>query len=466
MRGVSRFFLTCAGLLLIGSAARCAGQSIPIPEYFGTYAVVDGQLLRLDGKTLNPRRTTTVRFASYTTDQQIQAGQPAALAPQSIQVPVFPADLKIVVYDNDSPNTEFQLRSLVFVKSMSLSRMNDIRPDRIRPSYPVNGWDNSGGDIAYFSGYPKQEFEFRFKPVAGHTNMVIAGLDDKLSPGVYRLSRNEGPMAETPLGAGNGIVFAVEPVSQGEATQCKNLTMVSYIAASQSKYSACTDSSPDSSSGVLPSQPPLSPVGGAGTIPGTATTCSDYDGCMRTGLAAYRSHDWESATAAFTTASQQRPSNGDPWVWKGRVLLQDGQQHHVEELAGLWDKGLALGARIVLGTCHEKTFQPCERGDLVLSKDNVSFLARGNVPEVSATPASIQPGRILDNSAVAHISYSFKLENQNFAVNFFPPGVPCSVNLMVQCPPEGIAKQLILAQYVSQVLPKLISGSLGTGVVN
>ena len=318
------------GILLTVFSQAISGQSVPVPEYYGTYAVVDGHLLRLEAKTFHPR-TTSVDFATYSTEEGIEAGQPAALAPKSVQVPVFPANLKLVVYENGSPNTDFHLDSLVFVKNMALSQMNRIPQNRIRPSYPVNGWDNSGGDYQTFTGYPKEGFEFRFKPVAGHPDMVVAGLDDPLPPGIYRLFRNnEDSTTATLLGGGTGLVFAVEPVSEGEARECRNLTMSNFIAPSQSKYSACADSSSTNSSGAPLNQPPSPPAGESASISVSSTAaCSDYNACMKAGLAGYQSTDWNGSSAAFEAATRLQPTAGVPWFWLGNILLRDGQPHQV-----------------------------------------------------------------------------------------------------------------------------------------
>jgi hypothetical protein len=180
---------------------------------------------------------------------------------------------------------------------------------------------------------------------------------------------------------------------------------------------------------------------------------------MGAGRRATAAHDWDGASADFQAAAGQRLTSGDAWMWLGRTLLLDGRTHRVEELAGPWDKALTLGARIMIAACHERTLQPCERGDLVLSKDSVAFLARGTEPVFSTPPSGVEPGKILNNPGAAHVSYSFKAAGKNYAVDFFPPGIQCAANLMVQCPPDGIAKQLFISQYVAQALPKLVSGA-------
>jgi hypothetical protein len=208
----------------------------------------------------------------------------------------------------------------------------------------------------------------------------------------------------------------------------------------------------------VPDGPPL-PSG----VSNTSSACGDFTNCMRSAMNAYKSRDWVTASTQFREAANQNLKSGEPWIWLGRIVLMDEQQHRQSELSDAWDKALSLGSRIMIGACHELTFRPCERGDLVLSKDSIAFLVRGTDTVISTPPGNVKPGKVFNNAGAAHITYSFKSEGKNFVVDFFPPGIQCNVNLMVQCPVEGISKQLLLAQYVSQVLPKLASGVLVSG---
>jgi hypothetical protein len=223
----------------------------------------------------------------------------------------------------------------------------------------------------------------------------------------------------------------------------------------------------DTASATIASAEPPAPVSSVGGAPLAGTpsnvapsACGDYDGCFKAGLASYQRTDWSAASAAFTAATQQQPTKGEPWYWLGVVLLRDGQPHTAGELAGFWDKSLSLGAPVVIAACHERGFQPCERGELWLSKTAISFRVGRDQQLFSVPPSEVEPGRLLNNSAAAHISYGFKVSGKNYVFDFEAPGVQCVHNLMVQCPADGTMKQLIIAQYVSQALPKLASGAL------
>jgi hypothetical protein len=191
---------------------------------------------------------------------------------------------------------------------------------------------------------------------------------------------------------------------------------------------------------------------------GAATSaCSDYDACMTAGQQASAAHDWNGASAAFRAATTLRPASGDPWVLLGRVLLLDGRNHQVEELAGPWDRALSLGATIMIDACHERTIRPCDRGDLVLSRNSIAFLFRGTESIFSLPPNAVESGQVLNNPAVAHVAYIFKSAGRSYAIDFFPPGFQCTGKIVVQCLGDGTARQLLIAKYVSQALPKLAS---------
>lgn len=455
-------FLIAAVLFPTFSSHVCFSQSAPVPEYFGTYVNLEGHLLRLDGKTFNPAKTTTVRLADLKNENSFMAGQPGTVQPKDIQVPIFPANLKLVVYADDDPNTEFELESLLYVKNLTTFGANG---GGIGQTFLVNGWDDSWNLAAVrrFSGLPSQDIELQYKPVSGQKNMIVAGLDEALPPGVYRLKREEGGLATSLMGSG-GLIFAVEPLREGELGRCINMAVqLSNMGNVGPKYTPCSNSAASNASGTAPEEPSSTTNEDNSNIPtGAPAACSDYDSCFKAGLAGYQRADWSAASADFAAATQEQPTRGEAWYWLGVVLLRDGQPHQASELSRFWDKALSLGGSVTIPACHERAFQPCERGNLRLSAKLISFNSSGNSQLLSAAPNEIEPGRVLNNSLAGHISYGIKIDGKNYAFDFVPPGLDreCTFNLMVQCPADGLARQLLLAQYVSQTLPELVSGAL------
>jgi hypothetical protein len=442
------------------------GQSVPVPEYFGVYAVVDGKLLKLDGQEVRAEKNATVRLGQRMGVGNVVQHQPATMPPKTVQIPEFPADLKIVIYAQagglQSPldiAKTIHLESLVFVRTLTI---DTGWPSAIKRSDPENGWDSGDAvELAVVAGGEHaRELEFLVKPMPGQKDMVIAGLQDKLKPGVYRLTLGQRD-AFMPASLQGGMLIVVQPVAQGESGKCVDALVTYNMSMSNTKYTSCAGAAVNT-----PAPSSVDPAGGrtgGGTV--AAASCNGYDACFQAGMAAYKAKDWSTANADFQAAASQRPTSGEPWVWLGRILFMDNQPHQQADLTNVWDKALSLGTQIMIGACHELTLRPCERGDLALSTKSVAFLANGSQEVFSAAPADITPGRILNNAAAMHISYSLKVANKNYAIDFIPLGTQgCQFNLMVQCPPEGVTKQVVLAQYVSQVLPKLARGALTASV--
>lgn len=441
------------------------GQSLPIPEYFGVYAVVDGKLLKLDGQEVHAEKLTTVRMGQRLGVGNVVQRQPAAMPPKSIQVPELPADLKIIIYAQaggaQSPldiAKTLHLEALAFVRTLTI---DTGWPSGIKRSDPENGWDT--GDAVELAGVAggehARELEFLTKPMPGQKDMVVAGLADKLRPGVYRLTLGQREFF-MPASMQGGMLFGVQPVSQGESGKCVDALMTYAMSMSNTKYTSCAGAA------VNTPPPSVNPSGDGGSgSTAAASSCNSYDTCFQGGIAAYRAKDWSTATANFKAAASQRPISGEPYIWLGRILFMDNQPHRQSDLSDVWDKALSLGSQIMIGACHELTLRPCERGDLALSAKTVSFLANGSQAVFSAAPGEITPGRILNNPAGMHVSYSMRVANKNYAIDFIPLGTEgCQFNLMVQCPQEGITKQQVMAQYVSQTLPKLANGTLAAKV--
>lgn len=190
----------------------------------------------------------------------------------------------------------------------------------------------------------------------------------------------------------------------------------------------------------------------------TTSTCGDYSGCFNAAMSAYKSRDWPSATAGFQSAANQRSTSPDPWVWLGRIVLQDGGSHTIEELAQLWGKALSLGADIVIEACRERTLQACQAGHLTLNARSIAFTANGSGPVFTASPKEITPGRIIENQFASYIVYRLKVGGKNNNLIFIPLRGACTFDVLVKCSREANDEQLFLSQYVTQALEELARG--------
>jgi len=59
---------------------------------------------------------------------------------------------------------------------------------------------------------------------------------------------------------------------------------------------------------------------------------------------------------------------------------------------------------------------------------------------------------------MAHVSFGLRVDGRNYNFDFLPFGVACQTQLFVQCPQQGIAQQLAVANYFSTTIPKLATG--------
>ena len=186
--------------------------------------------------------------------------------------------------------------------------------------------------------------------------------------------------------------------------------------------------------------------------------CGNYDQCLKAGISIFQS-DQEGALSDFQAAANQKPTDGEPWIWIGMVYLASGRNSEATLMA---DKALNLGYPLAIGVCHEKSFRPCERGMLSLTRQKVSFTAVGTSEALFAVPPSqITVEGVLAPPGLGHTSFRLKADGKHYNFEFIPLGVACQTQLFLQCPPQGMAQQLTMAKYVVQTIPKLASGELG-----
>ncbi len=433
-------------------------ESVPVPEYFGIYAVVEGKLVKLDAQQVHTEHTVSVRLGQRNGVGNILQGQSVG-GSTTAQIAGFSPNLRIVVFSQpsglESPldvAKSLHLESLVFVRNLTV---DTGWPNNVRRSGLENGWDSGEAPelLGIASGDRSKQLEFLIRPMAGHQDMVIAELPNALTPGVYRLSVGE----RDPFFGRGGFLFAVEPVADGENSKCVNALVTYSMNMSNSKYTPCSGNQQTATSSTS-NQSAMSSSAQTASAATASGACGDYDGCMRAGQSAFRSEDWQTAVSSFQTAANQRANSSDPWVWLGRTYLRNGQN---QDVPAAWDKALQLGGSLIIGACHERAFQPCERGDLSLSSTAVAFLINGSQTAFSVAPSQVSAKGVLNNTAMGHVSFGLQIEKKKYNFEFLPLGVTCQIQLFVQCPQEGTAQQLTVANYISRSIPALASGALG-----
>jgi hypothetical protein len=201
-----------------------------------------------------------------------------------------------------------------------------------------------------------------------------------------------------------------------------------------------------------PGQPAAVPTPGA---PPTAS-CGDYDACLRAGMSAFRYANWPAAISNFQAAAGLRPTSAVPWAGLSGGYLRTGQ---MQNLIQAWEKTLSLGGKILIPVCHELAFRPCDRGILWVSANSVAFRDIENRTIFSVPPSQVIAKGVSNNSTMAYASFGLRVGGRNYDFDFVPFRAGCRTQLFVQCPPQGVAQQLAVANYVEQTIPKLASGA-------
>jgi hypothetical protein len=278
-------------LLATGFAFSQTSEQIPVPEYYGIYAVISGKLVKLDSQQIRPEETVRVRLGQRNGVGNILQGS-AVAASTIAEIAKFTPDLKIIVFSQSSGMQSsldvaksLHLESLVFVRNLMV---DTGWPNNVRRSGPENGWESGDAPelLGMASGDHSKLLEFLIKPMPGHQDMVVAVLPEKLKPGVYRLRAGEGD----PFSGRQGFLFAVDPVADGEISKCVDALVTYSMNMSNSKYTACGvargSSSPASSATASSSS------GAPSSMTNPSAACGGYDECLHAGQIAFRSTDW------------------------------------------------------------------------------------------------------------------------------------------------------------------------------
>ncbi len=196
-------FFLIAFCAMITSAAE-----VPVPEFFGTYAVFGDKLLGLDVSTSTAEpRMVSVEFALRASPTDLIDGKPAATR-RTMQIPEAPPTIKFIVFIQASG----VMTSMVAAKDMRLAALpyvmmlknNSGWPSSVRRSAMANGWDPVFGD----------QIELLLKPVPNHSDMVIAQPAKPLIPGVYRIAGGT---------LDHSFKFAVGSVETAKEGHCVNM---------------------------------------------------------------------------------------------------------------------------------------------------------------------------------------------------------------------------------------------------
>jgi hypothetical protein len=190
------------------------------------------------------------------------------------------------------------------------------------------------------------------------------------------------------------------------------------------------------------------------TIP--SPPCGEYEICLKSGISALTSSQWDLAIADFKGATVLDASRPSAWAWLGAAYLSSGQK---EQAPDLWDKALRLGGPIVFPACWERKIGYCRNGSFRLGRDEVSFTNSAGEKVFGAAASQVSAKGAINNPLNAQAGFRVEAGGKNYDLDFVPVGLTCNRGAIVQCPPEGTTQQLAVASYVSRTIPKLGSGT-------
>jgi tetratricopeptide (TPR) repeat protein len=451
LSGRSLFQLSAAALV---SSALPAAWCQALPEFFGTYAVIDGKLAPMIGGrgTFTPSQTS------------LQVYNFQKMATDSENVFVFDGgEVHFLVFDAAvaDASASVELYKLPFARNLI------TRPDGLAQVGGLLNQISGRGGQPQNAASPMQKYvvakadalkvELLQKPVPGQPQMVQLVPASRLDAGVYSLfavrmqggqSFIMGQLFE--LKSGSETPYCIDLAVTGGfggAIDASDERMARPYYLAKENYVACGASN-------MPSAPPT-PNPPAGIVPNSnlapAACGNEYIGCVSAGRNAMSTMDWEGAITDFRAAANLNQTSPDPWLALGRIYQRTGQR---EELSKAWDKAIALGGTLALTACLGRAPKFCQRGTLSLSGGSIAFAVNGKLV-FSASPAEVTPDPALNGH-----EYSFQAAGIRYTFDFFPVVVNCAYNkAMVLCPPEGVSQQMILAQYASQALLRLARGA-------
>lgn len=196
------------------------------------------------------------------------------------------------------------------------------------------------------------------------------------------------------------------------------------------------------------------PTGGASPPASTLVSSTDYFSFLRMGSSAFESSEWDQALAYFQKASALEPTRPDAWAAMGRAYLASGQYG---EIPAAWDKALGLGGSLTFAVCHAG-FACGDVGNFLLSVKETSFVNKKGEKEFAAAPSAITSVKAASHGLGSTYYWQFEFERKNYRFYYIPIGIQCRGNFI--CPEPGLTQQTVVADYISQTIPKLASGVL------
>lgn len=429
---------TLTALVSFVSLRSVLAASPPKPEYYGTYAVVDGKLLGID-----------VSWSTHTPPKQqvsVLAGLWPARSIAKVDIVELSSGLQFLFYfENTGLVTPMTAASQASLRSMYFKRRKttwngNVRPPQLEKTETANYWDVADGNL-----------EILLKPVDGKPQMVLGVPAKPLTAGLYRFSIGK-----------DTLLFSVGSLEAARRTSCFDEAATYVVALWDTKLTPCDQVNPGGQGDRA--SPSAGQPGSEGARQGAMSTkCNGFDACMRDSIGSINNQDPVSALECATRASELRPSDPRPLNLKAVAHLVLGDFEQAEA-----DLDAAYRIRPTLGwrACLEK--QPdrqmlgglvgggCQLGSFQISDQKLTFLDENGKAQETWAPSSAKSS-VAENAASSGggtvVPLVLSDGARTYRLHFVPSSIDgCRRSAEYVCPARGLSEQRFVAEYMQKKL--------------
>jgi hypothetical protein len=229
MRGI--FLFACLAFAAAQAAVAQRREPVPVPEYYGIYALMSGKLfgIGLPKLTMTPEQTEIKIGQPSSGDEVMQGGPPVHVTNRNVLV--LSRDVQFLVFAESSSGlpmpsvaSELKLEQLAYVRNATIQT---AWPKAVQRTAVEEAWDTGAtaeyANLARATGMSNRTLtgrvELLVKPGQGQSNITIAVPANQLTPGLYLLTGMDVSFQNH-----FSLFFAVQPIAEGERTTCIDVT--------------------------------------------------------------------------------------------------------------------------------------------------------------------------------------------------------------------------------------------------
>ncbi|HUU46248.1 MAG TPA: tetratricopeptide repeat protein [Acidobacteriota bacterium] len=447
-----------AVLLLLSSVFPHVAQSqIPIPEYYGTYAVQDDGLIALsEGRsTIEPEK---IVVDIYSLKEGGKVRFEVTGVSSNARFMVFRRALEEYIQSAKLfkiPHIRNWISGLDPVAG-AMGRLYGSGKDA--KTIPMNGW--------FSARIPELEIHLLTKPLHGQDQMVILEPDGDLPRGLYVLSwivGQEFTAVYLLVGGSNALepqqCFDVKFASAGFGGSIEmhdylmrhGPAILPYL--TPDHYELC-----GTETRVTDGKPR---VGGdfSDSAQTSSSACTSYDECLNEGNLAWEARRWTDAVNAYRKASSINSMKSEAWRNLGFAYMEVGRY---QGLPSAWDHVLSLGEALRIPVHWERTLGG-NKGWLVISTEFIAFVGANGDTIFSSDPKEVTALGVEHKQATqGHTFARFGLQikqKKKYHFEYVPLSVQnCESGKTYSCPEPGLSQQETIGYFVIERIPKIVSG--------